>query len=236
MRKIDKRGEPTQLRQWVRDNAATPDNLVYQGGGFPIEAVRRALVEEQFYLCAYTMKRLPRSPFRADTAWSYGQSCHVEHFLPQSKYRDGKDIEYGNMLACFPPSRDQCHCEFGAQHKANLDPNQSPIVNPLRDSPDEHLRFRQTGEVEGITALGHNTIAVLNLNHPQLREERCRVINGSLRPRGKPISASQAEHLAQQLSTPQDGELSVHCAAIAQVLRQYAAKARARAMRINKEK
>ena len=58
MRSIPKGAEPRALIQWKADNTQTPENLFYTGGGFPGDAVREALLSEQFHLCAYTMKRL----------------------------------------------------------------------------------------------------------------------------------------------------------------------------------
>lgn len=58
MRSICKGGEPRALIEWRRQNAATPDNLHYNGGDFPREAVRQSLLLEQCHLCAYTLKRL----------------------------------------------------------------------------------------------------------------------------------------------------------------------------------
>jgi hypothetical protein len=58
MRSIAKGPEPRALIQWKADNAATPENLRYGAAGFPREAVRQALLAEQFHLCAYTMRRL----------------------------------------------------------------------------------------------------------------------------------------------------------------------------------
>ena len=55
MRSIVKGAEPRALIQWKAENTQTPENLVYGGGGFPADAVRAALLAEQFYLCAYTV-------------------------------------------------------------------------------------------------------------------------------------------------------------------------------------
>ena len=40
MRSIRKGHEPRALIDWRRQNASTPENLHYEGGGFPREAVR----------------------------------------------------------------------------------------------------------------------------------------------------------------------------------------------------
>jgi uncharacterized protein (TIGR02646 family) len=234
MRKIDKGNEPAALRRWKKENAGTPQVLQYDDPTFPREAVRQALVEEQYYLCAYTMKQLPRPTTDSTSAHAHAKSCHIEHFLPQSKYKDGQDIDFDNMLACWPPPN--CHCDFGAPHKADHDPNQQRIMNPLRDDAQAHLRFRKNGEVEALSELGQTTIDVLALNHPQLKIERSKVIKGRLEPGGKKISAKQAADMAQRLSQATKGELSEYCIAVAQVLGHHAKESSGRAKRLKKEK
>lgn len=68
MRSICKGGEPRALIEWKRQNAATPDNLHYNGGGFPREAVRQSLLLEQCHLCGYYLYPKNGKPLSAAAA------------------------------------------------------------------------------------------------------------------------------------------------------------------------
>ncbi|WP_148304966.1 hypothetical protein [Castellaniella defragrans] len=120
MRSIHKRGEPRELIQWKVNNKTTPQNLVYHGGGFPAEAVRQALLAEQGHLCAYTMRRLKTARDCQQAGQDTTAACHIEHILPQHRKVSGEDIDYQNMVACFPPSQSRAACPFGAHKKSAL--------------------------------------------------------------------------------------------------------------------
>ena len=93
MKKITKGPVPAALRAWREANEAILENLTYGRGGWPSTSVRQSMLEEQGYLCAYTMQRI------ASTA-----DCHTEHIVPQSQPNQPPylDIDYSNLLACFP--------------------------------------------------------------------------------------------------------------------------------------
>ena len=102
MRHIRKGDVPKELRDWKRENRYTSENLYYgHGSTFPTAAVKESLLEEQCHLCAYTMQRL-----------SSINDCHIEHLQPQSitnknPTTQALEVEYGNLLACFPPKSDR---------------------------------------------------------------------------------------------------------------------------------
>ena len=86
MRYIAKCRAPIELLRWKKQNpqagfAEMPSELKC--------CVRRSLMKEQGFLCAYTMKRITES------------TCHIEHFHPQSAYPQ-EVTEYANLLACWP--------------------------------------------------------------------------------------------------------------------------------------
>lgn len=232
MRSISKGAEPRELFEWKRDNAATPQNLIYGKADFPAEAIRQALLVEQFYLCAYTMKKLQGECTR--------DSCHIEHLLPQARKIAAEAIDCQNMLACHPASNSKEACEYGAQFKKNYDPATEPFVSPLSTNVEHHFEFDGNGYVSGLTADGRVTVSVLNLNHKALVNDRRAVIQGRLVPKkGKPLTASAARRLSEEITKPdQNNRLGQFCVAVAQVavkhavrLERRAAQMRSRAVR-----
>lgn len=238
MRSINKGAEPQELRNWKTANAGTPQNLIYGGGGFPAEQVRQALLLEQYHLCAYTMKALPTAADCTrngvvDTTYS----CHIEHLLPQSRKIAAETIDYQNMLACYPPSKSEVACEYGALRKANYDPAVHPFVSPLSPNAKQHFHFANDGSIKGLTADGEETIKVLKLDHPSLVNDRKAVIKGWLEPKkGKPLSASAARRLAGDICRPdQQNCLNPFCVAVAQTAIAHAIRLEGRAARMKQK-
>lgn len=232
MRTITKGAQPQELIRWRADNAEVPQNLVYGGGAFPGEAVRNSLLVEQLHLCAYTMRQLKSAAQCQAHDLDTKASCHIEHILPQCRQVPGEDIDYRNMVACYPPSQSPVACEFGAHAKANFDPIKGGFVSPLSPNAQEHFKFDERGGVSGRTPDGASTIHVLNLNHQTLVNDRAAVIKGALQPKGKKLSAQAARRLAQQVLRP-DAQLrlSAYCVAIAQAALQHAEREERRATR-----
>jgi uncharacterized protein (TIGR02646 family) len=230
MRSITKGAEPRALIQWKVENAGTPQNLSYGGGGFPGEAVREALLDEQFHLCAYTMKKLATS----EASHNFRESCHIEHVLPQSGGTTAETIDYRNMVACYPSSQTKVACEYGAQAKADYDPRTELFVSPLGANAERHFQFESDGSVAGTTAQGVATVTVLKLDHQTLVNDRAAAIRGFLYPRnGLAVSAATARRIAVEVLKP-DANLCLHpyCVAIATAASRLADRADNRAARL----
>ena len=127
MRSIHKGVEPKALLAWKAENAITPNNLHYGGGGFPAEKVREALLAEQFHLCAYTMKSLKTAIELKGQNLDTRNSCHIDHLLPQARKISAETIDYKNMLACYPPSQSTIACGYGGKIKDDYDPATDPF-------------------------------------------------------------------------------------------------------------
>lgn len=237
MRSICKGGEPRALIEWKRQNAATPDNLHYNGGGFPREAVRQSLLLEQCHLCGYTLKRLATAAECAEHGHDSGHSCHIEHWVPQSRGSAASTIDYQNMLACFPPAHSKTSCDYGACYKANYDPTLAPLASPLVPNVERHFAYHESGQVQGLTAEGEDCILVLNLNHPVLVQARKAAVHGYLYPKnGKPLSAAAARRLVSEVMRP-DGKqcLPAYCVAVASAALAFAVREERRAARMRKQ-
>jgi uncharacterized protein (TIGR02646 family) len=235
MRSITKGGQPEELIRWRATNAALPQNLVYGGGEFPGEEVRRHLLAEQFHLCAYTLRQLKTAANCEANGLDTRASCHIEHLLPQCRKVPGEDIDYQNMVACYPPSQSKVACEYGAHEKANFDPSGGGFISPLSPAVESHFAFDERGGITGLTADGISTIRVLKLDHKTLVNDRAAVIKGYLHPRGKKLSAQAARRLAQDvLAADAQKRLPAYCVAVAQAALLYAQREDRRAARMHK--
>lgn len=235
MRAIKKRGQPAALIQWKAANAASPQNLFYGGGDFPGEAVRRSLLSEQHHLCAYTLRRLKTATACEEDGQDTTASCHIDHLLPQCRKVTGEDIDYQNMVACYPPSQSKVACEYGAVAKADYDPSKGGFVSPLSPVVESHFEFDEKGGVKGLSDDGAATIAVLKLDHKTLVNDRAAVIRGYLSPKGKKVSAQAARRLADEIMKT-DGKQCLHayCVAVAQSALRYAEREERRSARLKR--
>lgn len=223
MRSIKKGAECTKLRNWKRLNATSPQNIHYDNlCGAVKDAMISKLVKEQGGLCAYTMKQL--------TSQDGELLAHIEHILPRSLH-PGQSVAWGNLVACFP--QPGVSCDYGAKRKDAYDPASKSFVNPTLGGVSAQFRFRENGEVDGLTpeatASAHEK--VLNLNHPDLVNDRAGKIRGAL---GLRPTATQARRRAQELRKfDSRGALEPYCEAVAQVLEAYASRLENRANRVS---
>jgi len=236
MRTITKRGEPAALTRWKQDNTTSPQNLFFGGGDFPGEAIRKSLLAEQFHLCAYTLRPLKTASACEASGLGTTASCHIEHLLPRSRKVAGEDIDYENMVACYPPSQTTVACEYGAHAKADFDPSGGGFLSPLSPGVESHFAFDERGGITGLTQDGAATIQRLKLDHKALVNDRAAVIRGYLLPRGKKVSAQAARRLAAEvLKVDAQQRLTAYCVAIAQTALHHAQREERRAARMKKK-
>ena len=86
MRKVDKRPEP---KEWV-EYRQTP-GAKYEA----ISELRSSLLEEQGYVCAYCMRRIPVKDRNSN------ETSRIEHVLSREKHPD-RELDYHNMVICCP--------------------------------------------------------------------------------------------------------------------------------------
>ena len=224
MRHIVKGLEPDELSKWKEQNAGVPQNLRYSSlHGNVTRAIRQQMLTEQGYLCAYTMQRIGNV-----------DDCHLEHIVPQSQPPEShqRDLDYKNMLACFPgnqldpdkPTRDwNPRNPYGAKHKDKAEINAHNFISPLSDDVERRFHFDASGFVNsdaGDTAAA-SSIRILNLDHGLLNDLRRAAIDERLF--GSPLSADDAEKLAVSIATPDlAGLLPEFCVAISQASIWYA--------------
>ncbi len=213
MRHIRKGGQPGELIQWDKANREGP-NYEYGQAQFPKSEVLDALLQEQGYLCAYTMRRVS-----ADTA-------HVEHLKPQEtcrKERSGEDVAYANMVACFPKNGGDKSYGYGAPVKADWwEP--ALFLSPLDPTCEQRLHFIKDGSVHPTDAndpAATKTIEMLGLDDGKLREDRLSAFRGRgvLPSSPKPLSEAGLKRLIQELdgADPVGRELPEYYTALRQV-------------------
>lgn len=221
MRRIIKGPEPVALRKWKDENRGIPENLAYGAlHGHETRAIRRQMLQEQGYLCAYTMQRIQDV-----------DDCHIEHLIPQSQDDNG-GLDYENMLACFPgvkpPPEWNPKFPYGAQKKGGTWITDTNFVSPLSVDVENRFRYAVGGSVgaTGVDAAASSTIEILGLDHPDLCELRKaaieeRVLDASL-------TAEEALELATSIrSADSSGMFPEFCVAIAQICFWYANALRA---------
>ena len=97
-----------------------------------------------------------------------GATFHVEHVIPKSK--GGESTLENLALAC--PG---CNLHKADRTTAGdpLTGEQAPLFHPVRQRWSEHFRFMGY-EMQGYTAVGRATVAMLDLNHS--RRQRIRQV------------------------------------------------------------
>ncbi|WP_027185387.1 retron system putative HNH endonuclease [Desulfovibrio inopinatus] len=167
MKHIVKGAEPEVFTEWKalanEDWQPTYDDLRSKEK----KAVKKALMQEQGYICCYCERRL------------VDNDSHIEHFHPQ--HRPEVDaLDFNNMLCSC-----QAQLERGKpRHCGNLKGDwfdEQLLISPL--DPSCQTRFRFTGDGR-ITPAHHDdnaaaeTIDRLGLDIPKLREMRSKAIEG----------------------------------------------------------
>jgi uncharacterized protein (TIGR02646 family) len=167
---IQKAGCPRVYSQWCATVAGTNKADWREVPPGPKDALLSALIQEQGALCAYTMKRVEVD------------SAHVEHIKPQSRCRVDRpesDLNYNNLVACFPRENMGGKYRYGAQKKGDWwEDAGKEFVSPLHPSCEKRFRFDLSGNISAVNGRsdGLKTIAVLGLDHPSLIDERKRAV------------------------------------------------------------
>lgn len=163
---ISKSPQPAELLKYKK----TDPYAVYDGPGFSEvkDAVRKSLLAEQGFLCAYCMGSIEDNPLKTK----------IEHWHSQKKY-PAETLEYKNLLAvCFGQgSIGETHCD-SAKSRFDDTGRRDLHFNPSRPEHDVERAFRYlgNGEISGdLPAL--EDIEVLNLNHKRLVNDRKAVLD-----------------------------------------------------------
>jgi uncharacterized protein (TIGR02646 family) len=221
MRRIVKGPEPEELRNWKEENAESPQNLTYNN--MPTSGVKRQMLAEQGYLCAYTMQAIPAL-----------DDCHIEHVIPRNQPNQPPhlDIEYSNLLACIPGKEPlekwNPKYPYGAESKGGIHIDGNNFVSPLREDVERRFHYEADGSIKAATGDGaaENSVRILKLNHSVLVELRKAAIDVNVLDDAS-LTVESAEALSTSvLDFDSKGRLHAFCVAISQVAAWYARRMR----------
>lgn len=177
---VTKQNQPSSLVGYKQQT-----NAKYDGANFtPIkEDIRKNLLDEQYYLCAYCMQRI----------YNDGLSTKIEHWHCQQDYKD-ESLDYKNMLAVCrgnegQPSKSQ-HCDTKkGSSKLKYNPSSLPCII------ENTISYQRNGKIESSDKDFNGELNdILNLNIEYLTNNRAAVyesINEALSK--KPDKRTKAE-------------------------------------------
>lgn len=216
MRKIVKTHPPQELMAW--QDANQEGNHTYRDllGTAAHGALKSKLLEEQGWLCAYTGRSIDNN------------SSHVEHVKPQCECADWEDVEYRNLVACFPADGGDVSHGYGAPVKASWW-DERQFISPLVDDCERRFRFVWSGHVHPNPESHERatkTIEALRLDADSLRQLRKARIDGFFgfgpRSRARPLSIADARTaLANLERRDNNGRLREFCFVLRQLLPKY---------------
>jgi uncharacterized protein (TIGR02646 family) len=216
MKCINKSNPPKSYSIWLEKQETLGVNYNFGSLQNPEKGdLHKALVEEQGALCAYTMKRISLS------------SSHLEHIFPQHLCARGQDLDYMNLLACFPR---ESQCGFGARKKDDWWENAGvDFVSPLNDSCELKFCYGIGGEIyptNAASTAAKKTIEVLKLDDESLVNDRKNAIAEFLfgidLENPDTLSLEDAERAINYIYKPNaQGILREFCIAIHDALYEY---------------
>jgi uncharacterized protein (TIGR02646 family) len=215
MKFVNKGGPPYAYREWCRAVDGTNDDNYGQMRGSIKTVVLAALAKEQGEICGYTMRRIDMN------------TSHIEHVKPESVCRlenQGSDLDFSNMLACFPRDGMRRRCRYGAQKKDNWW-NPALFVSPLNPACERRFRFNLQGEISavGTNQAATNTIEVLGLDNTTLTEDRRRAIDEFIYgdSGSDPLSKAKAFRLRTEVCSKSGTRYTEFCVALRDALDEY---------------
>lgn len=129
-----------------------------------------SLLEEQGYICAYCMRRIPLKDklYKKDGQnFVFTDEDHrIEHIQSRENHKN-KKLDYSNMVICCPGHiGNEDHCD-------RLKGNKDISFSPLDSTFIETLSYKTNGEIVSSNEQYNKEInKVLNLNTPILKENR----------------------------------------------------------------
>lgn len=150
MLKINKGISPSELIKYKKDPNSTYEDI----SGEDKEIIKKALLSEQGYICAYCMQRIET------------ETSTIEHYKPRNPSDEEAnrldDLNYNNMLAV-------CDGNQGAPYKQQTcdshKGNKAIVVNPLNSATIDKIKYKSNGEIYSEDEqINKDLIDTLNLN------------------------------------------------------------------------
>lgn len=197
MRAIQKTEEPVELVAFRAVPGAT-----YDGGNFtPVkEKIRESLLNEQYYLCAYCMRRIEALTMK------------VEHWQSQSDLSN-RQLDYKNLLGvCDGNEGKPWKSQTCDTRKGNSELKFNPSMPEHRI--ESRIRYLGNGEIKSDDSNFSEQIEkVINLNWTRLRENRRAVIDAVDQVLGKRQGTRTPTEVRKLISQwePANGRLQEYC-------------------------
>ncbi len=205
MKHIIKGKEPESLKTYRTQT----DGASYDGYREK-DDLRKALLEEQGYICCYCMGRIkdPTSEF-----------MKIEHWKPQDLCKSLEDLDYSNLLAaCLGKSGTVRHCDT----KKHETPISIHPADPQRNCEDL-INYTANGIIKSQNPDIQKDIDVtLNLNAQTLRDNRVNALKRMLKLI-KPNRQNSKQFLQRkvvELNSKQKGKFQPYCHFISSFLQK----------------
>ena len=218
MKHIVKAGPPQEYIKWRADMNGTVNEDYRRFQNPEKELLHKKLLDEQGAICAYTMRRIQLV------------TSHIEHIKPEALCREeekGSDLDYHNLVACYPRSGMKAEVRYGAQLKDDWwDDGGKEFISPLNNQCELQIFFNLKGEVYAKKGNSNalKTIDVLKLDHLSLTEDRKKAVEAFIfGPSGnEPLSLKKTERaIADICNRNSHGLIPEFCTAIRYALIDY---------------
>jgi uncharacterized protein (TIGR02646 family) len=220
MKYIEKSAPPESFKQWYETQQGLVINFNYSSLPNPEKSeFHKKLLDEQGSICAYTMKRISH-----DTS-------HIEHIKPRHiclQEAIGLDLDYFNLIACFPREGMSSKCRYGAQYKDKWwDNNGNNFISPLNPICETLFVFSLDGNINLVDHQNEaalTTIRVLKLDDDQLSYDRRLAIRSFIFGENgtDPIDLNFANNAIGNICNKnQAGMFFEFCIAIRDALKEY---------------
>lgn len=159
MQYIDKSKAPLKFIRYLRRRGASFKDLSDDHNDVK-QALRKALVTEQGYICCYCGKEITLN------------TSIIEHIKDRDHYPQ-LQLEYANMVCSCNGGRDKR--TRNPQYPLSCDAskgNKEIFVSPVEESCHCRFLFHEDGFVSGCNEKAKKTIDVLNLNNVKLKNQR----------------------------------------------------------------
>jgi uncharacterized protein (TIGR02646 family) len=219
MKRIVKTHQPQELSAWRDENKELNHTYHDLLGTNAHQKLKDKLLKEQGQICAYTGRAI-------DDA-----SSHVEHLKPQNRCADWEDVDYRNVIACFPADGGDKSHGYGAPVKGGWW-NEPLFISPLSEDCERRFRFVWSGNIHPVPEDhegAKKTIEILGLDKKELCKLRKARIDGFLgfgaRSRSKPLSIADARIALEHIDRLDgNGRLQEFCFVLKQLLPKYIKK------------
>lgn len=214
MRRIKKTHPPKKFLEWFEENKNLDCSYDALRGTTAHADLKRHLIKEQGFICAYTGLEIKED------------NSHIEHIKPQNKCVGNEDVEYRNIVACFPLEGGDESFGYGAPIKRGWW-EEKVFISPLSDECERRFVFSWSGKIKEYPEnepAAKKTIEILGLSNKKLSEIRKKAIFGffGLGAKAKPLSKKDAVRLINFINEfDSSGRLKPFCFVFKYLLPKY---------------